>query len=375
MNGASILTITRGDGSVEHRHLATGSYLVGRESGDIVLNDHSVSFNHARLDVNATGVKLTDLGSSNGTFDAQGVRLWQTYDMSPGTPVFMGNCTLCVQPPASSGATVLVPSGSPVAGITRQPHAVPNPVVHRVAHPPIPSQPVPTVQTSPGRPTPMPPVPLQKGPSTALNHREPAALSSMAVMSRVQLLFGSVLLTAYRGTVLEQRVDVSTEMSISGGGGHISTSVTGHVYGHINPVQSHTTTTTHSELFLRLDDGREVLLRSSVPFRQSSPLRAGHRVTMIWASTKNNSQGVLASAYVHSMGQRYDILSAGFIRNRFSYPLNLLGIFSIGIGMLVLLPFSFLTLMAWLIVVAVLTVRDTSKVQQALIAARCRLEI
>ncbi|MDJ0788536.1 MAG: FHA domain-containing protein [Myxococcota bacterium] len=55
-------------------NLRPGSYMIGRVAeAQIQIESNQVSRQHARLDVSETGVTLTDLGSSNGTFvdDAQ----------------------------------------------------------------------------------------------------------------------------------------------------------------------------------------------------------------------------------------------------------------------------------------------------------------
>lgn len=106
--------------------LPPGSYRIGRESGDIVLYDPNVSANHARLDVGAAGVTIVDLGSSNGTLDAEGRRLTGPYALERNAPIRLGGSTL----------TWLVPSGPAPA-----PGPFPGAGVH--SGPPFPGAPFP----------------------------------------------------------------------------------------------------------------------------------------------------------------------------------------------------------------------------------------
>src|SRR5215471_4495468 len=68
------IKITYSDGRIEDRVLAPGTYLAGREQGDIVLRDPNTSGRHAQIDVQFGRVTMTDLGSTNGTYDVQGQR-------------------------------------------------------------------------------------------------------------------------------------------------------------------------------------------------------------------------------------------------------------------------------------------------------------
>jgi len=50
------------------RSLATAVTVIGREEGDVIINDPETSRRHAKLEIHADGtVWLTDLGSTNGT--------------------------------------------------------------------------------------------------------------------------------------------------------------------------------------------------------------------------------------------------------------------------------------------------------------------
>ncbi|MDQ2645209.1 MAG: FHA domain-containing protein [Myxococcota bacterium] len=120
------IRINHPDGRAEDRVLPPGSYRIGRESGEIVLHDPNVSANHARLDVGPGGVTIVDLGSSNGTLDAEGRRLTGPYALERNAPIRLGGSTL----------TWFVPSGPPPA-----PAPFPGAGVH--SGPPFPGAPFP----------------------------------------------------------------------------------------------------------------------------------------------------------------------------------------------------------------------------------------
>lgn len=62
------LTITDGPEKGKTFEFEKGSYLVGRNKGDISLSDKKASGNHCRFIVEDSGVWLEDLNSTNGTF-------------------------------------------------------------------------------------------------------------------------------------------------------------------------------------------------------------------------------------------------------------------------------------------------------------------
>jgi hypothetical protein len=69
----------------------------GREN-DIVLLEHGVSRQHARIDQTPQGWMLTDLGSTNGTFvNGQPIRAHEAYLLQPGDRVTMGAAVLVAQ--------------------------------------------------------------------------------------------------------------------------------------------------------------------------------------------------------------------------------------------------------------------------------------
>jgi len=90
------------DGRVEERPFPDGRFRIGRESGDVILADPSASSLHGELVVAASSVTYTDLGSSNGSFDAQNRRLSGPAALSPGQSVRVGTSVLTfLRPPAA----------------------------------------------------------------------------------------------------------------------------------------------------------------------------------------------------------------------------------------------------------------------------------
>jgi predicted component of type VI protein secretion system len=70
------------------RHLVTEEVVLGREEGDIVFRDDAfMSRRHAAITWDGRAAKLTDLGSSNGTF----VRLFGPTTLKSGDHIRMGD--------------------------------------------------------------------------------------------------------------------------------------------------------------------------------------------------------------------------------------------------------------------------------------------
>ncbi len=68
-HGARIMQLLDGGGTGEVFLLRRGDNAIGREAGQVCFpSDRYVSARHARIDISETGMVLTDLGSSNGTF-------------------------------------------------------------------------------------------------------------------------------------------------------------------------------------------------------------------------------------------------------------------------------------------------------------------
>jgi DNA segregation ATPase FtsK/SpoIIIE, S-DNA-T family len=94
------LEIRRTNGHVQRRELPPGKYVIGRDAGQIILNDPQVSTRHAQLTVTQRAITLTDLGSTNGTFDGS-TRLTTPTLMLEGRPLRIGGCTLTLVPSAA----------------------------------------------------------------------------------------------------------------------------------------------------------------------------------------------------------------------------------------------------------------------------------
>lgn len=88
------LKIAFADGHSEERLLSRGTYLIGRESADIVLNDPDVAVAHAQLNVQAGWVVVSDLGSESGIVDHAGQRLSAPQHVAQSRPFRLGGCTL-----------------------------------------------------------------------------------------------------------------------------------------------------------------------------------------------------------------------------------------------------------------------------------------
>lgn len=98
------IKIVYSDGRTEERILPPGTYLAGREQGDIVLRDPNTSGRHAQIDVQFGRVTITDLGSTNGTYDLQGQRLAGPCAMLPNQAIRLGTTTIMLVPPQMTAA-------------------------------------------------------------------------------------------------------------------------------------------------------------------------------------------------------------------------------------------------------------------------------
>jgi pSer/pThr/pTyr-binding forkhead associated (FHA) protein len=86
--------------------------VVGREEGDVILEDRRVSRRHVRLTPRRDGVLLEDLGSSNGT-SVNGTRVGGPLLLRGGETVRLGQTVVRVVVAARSGETVIaeLPTG------------------------------------------------------------------------------------------------------------------------------------------------------------------------------------------------------------------------------------------------------------------------
>jgi hypothetical protein len=125
--------------------LGKNEIYIGRDvSNDIVVNDSEVSRKHARLVIQAGGLVVEDLGSTNGTF-VNGQRLMGPHVLRPGEMIMLGeNISLAFETSYDVDATVVSAPAQPV-------------------YPPPPRQTyVPPAQPTPGRPV-QPPPPVYSG--------------------------------------------------------------------------------------------------------------------------------------------------------------------------------------------------------------------
>lgn len=102
------------DGRVEERTFGDGKFRIGRESGDLVLSDPSSSAVHGELAISGASVTYTDLGSSNGSFDAQNQRVTAPLPLLAGGSVRLGRSVITLLRPAQPGParTVQMPEAS-----------------------------------------------------------------------------------------------------------------------------------------------------------------------------------------------------------------------------------------------------------------------
>ena len=117
-----LFRIQYADGHVEERSFHDGQFRIGRVSGAVVLQDASASAAHGELQIRGANVTYTDLGSSNGSFDAYDRRLSGPTPLSPGQSVQIGRSAITFLgarfsddgggvPPAS-GPVAIAPPGS-----------------------------------------------------------------------------------------------------------------------------------------------------------------------------------------------------------------------------------------------------------------------
>jgi FHA domain/M penetrans paralogue family 26 len=86
---------------------------IGRDANnDIVLNDPSVSRNHAELNIQGNTVFIRDTGSANGTF-INGNRIYDVYQLSEFDIVKLGNAILPWRNYIKSGINRTIVGGAP----------------------------------------------------------------------------------------------------------------------------------------------------------------------------------------------------------------------------------------------------------------------
>ena len=115
MNPAKV-RIHYANGATEERSFPPGQYRIGREAGELVLRDPNVSTNHAILTIDPGSVVITDIGSTNGTFDANGARLTAPLTLGVGQWVKLGASSLVILENASAPAGTQIMAQVPAQG-------------------------------------------------------------------------------------------------------------------------------------------------------------------------------------------------------------------------------------------------------------------
>lgn len=85
------------DGRTELKQLEDGSFIIGRDTGDIVLKSPMVSGRHGELKVSGARIVYTDQGSTNGSYTIDGTRLKGPLQMIAGTGIRIGECKIILK--------------------------------------------------------------------------------------------------------------------------------------------------------------------------------------------------------------------------------------------------------------------------------------
>lgn len=96
-SAATEVAVVGGPDAGGSRPLTAGTHTVGRSGADLTLGDPSLSRRHLRLDVGASGVCATDLGSENGTL-LDGEPLGASTPLGTGAVMRLGHTTLAFRP-------------------------------------------------------------------------------------------------------------------------------------------------------------------------------------------------------------------------------------------------------------------------------------
>ena len=211
-----ILAIQYPNGHVEQKALADGSYLVGRDVGDIVLGDADVSANHARLDVRNGLVFVTDLGSTNGTSSSDGRRVAPGHQLETGNSIQLGSSSITLLSDARAGRTTAMAM-------------VPDPGVA-------------VVQTG--------------GPST-----QAALAPSTSKQLPTELTLQGKRVLVHSGLVAKTTMSAYTATHVSGGGSTTNYSASGYASTTQHQVTSHVTHHTLQEIWIRKANGTDVAFR------------------------------------------------------------------------------------------------------------------
>lgn len=120
--------------------LTKSEIYIGRDiHNDVVINDAEVSRKHARMEIQAGGYVLEDLGSTNGTF-VNGQRLMGPHVLRPNELIMLGeNVSLVFETSYEAGETVVAAASQPASFIpppaTSQPPPGPTARTGEVSHP------------------------------------------------------------------------------------------------------------------------------------------------------------------------------------------------------------------------------------------------
>jgi pSer/pThr/pTyr-binding forkhead associated (FHA) protein len=114
MDDGSMEIVERSGSRAGRAHpLAHGEHVIGRGAGvSISLDDPDVSRHHARLEVDADGVVVEDLGSKNGIF-VRGSRVVERVRLGHGDTFAIGELTFEINHPASRVSRMLMQAGEP----------------------------------------------------------------------------------------------------------------------------------------------------------------------------------------------------------------------------------------------------------------------
>ncbi len=263
MEGVTI-TVTHQDGRSETRTLGPGTYVIGRESGDLVLGDPNASESHAQLDVDRKGASIVDLGSTNGTFLANGDRLVGPHTLHPQMPVRVGKTLLTIHgQPSKRGGTLMMQDVDVVSGTP--PPAAEQPAV-------VPNAPV---ETNP-------------------------------VEEVVEVGGASVRLKAVRGEVVHSATAYSTSVSGSGGGSRAG--------GYVADVHITSTTTRHDALHILGEDGHEYDIDVDDAY---IAVRNGNKVVLVLGNRKEGFDAWKYYLAVRNLDTKRNAVLAGGINEIF----------------------------------------------------------
>src|ERR1051325_9460755 len=111
MPGGMRYRLTSTDGLQQHELRSGVQLVVGRApSSDIAIFDPTISRKHAELQADESGLRVRDLGSSNGTFhNGERIEDAEPVTLAPGDTITFGKVAFRVQPVGPT--TVHSPSG------------------------------------------------------------------------------------------------------------------------------------------------------------------------------------------------------------------------------------------------------------------------